>query len=230
MRRLALLIDAENAQPAALDRVMQMAADYGEIVERRAYGDWVNPCLSGWDDAFGRHRVFRVPFYGNGLRRNAADFTLTIDAMDLLHSQRIGGFCVMSSDSHFGAIVARIRSAGLLALGFGETKAPEAYRKAFEHFFLTDQAPCGAPTDDAELVHVIGQAVDAAAKEDGWAHLSTVGGRLPADFRERWPKKPLTDLIRPLSPFHLERRPSGKGEDWQVRRKPARIVRPCLVA
>ena len=179
-RNIAVLVDGDNAQPSLVEEVLAEAVKYGTTTVRRIYGDWTTPSMSGWkvalqNDAFQPQQQFR---YTTG--KNATDSALIIDAMDLLHSGRIDGFCIVSSDSDFTRLATRIREHGLFVMGIGEPKTPRAFVNACEVFVLTtnlggERKAENAPEGNGDWTKVIRQAVAASAREDGWAFLGAVG-------------------------------------------------------
>ena len=179
-RNIAVLVDGDNAQPSLVEEVLAEAVKYGTTTVRRIYGDWTTPSMSGWkvalqNDAFQPQQQFR---YTTG--KNATDSALIIDAMDLLHSGRIDGFCIVSSDSDFTRLATRIREHGLFVMGIGEPKTPRAFVNACEVFVLTtnlggERKAGNAPEGNGDWTKVIRQAVVASAREDGWAFLGAVG-------------------------------------------------------
>ncbi len=177
---MALLVDGDNARPSLVEPILAEAVRYGTIAVRRIYGDWTTPNMAGWkvalqDHAFQPQQQFR---YTTG--KNATDSALIIDAMDLLHSGRIDGFCIVSSDSDFTRLATRIREHGLFVMGIGEPQTPKAFVNACDVFALTtnlcsEQDAGEAPGENDEWTKVVRQAVSATAQDDGWAFLGAVG-------------------------------------------------------
>ena len=124
--RLAVLIDADNTAPRIGDPLLAEIAKYGVASVKRAYGDWTRPNLNGWKDSLNRHAIRPMQQFAYTTGKNASDITLVIDAMDLLHSGRFDGFCLVSSDSDFTRLAARIREQGVDVFGFGEHKIGRA--------------------------------------------------------------------------------------------------------
>lgn len=122
--RLAVLIDADNARPAVIEGLLAEIAKYGVAGVRRIYGDWTTQNLSGWKEALLKHSIQPIQQFPNTVGKNATDSAMVIDAMDLLHSRRLDGVCIVSSDSDFTGLARRIREDGLLVIGFGEKKTP----------------------------------------------------------------------------------------------------------
>lgn len=181
---LAVLIDAENAQPSAIQDVLAEISRYGTANVRRAYGDWTTPHMNGWKDLL--HRLAIQPrhqfTYTKG--KNATDAALIIDAMDLLHSGHLDGVCLVSSDSDFTPLATRLREAGLVVYGFGEKKTAHPFVTACDKFIYTEilrNAPIPAPEDEqapAPLEPLLRDAIEATARDDGWANLGAVGSNV----------------------------------------------------
>ena len=126
--RLAVLIDADNASAKIADGLFEEIAKIGEASVRRIYGDFSNARSKGWADILSKHAIIPQQQFAYTTGKNASDITLVIDAMDLLHSGRFDGFCLVSSDSDFTRLAARIREHGVDVFGFGEQKTPESFQ------------------------------------------------------------------------------------------------------
>ncbi|WP_259726716.1 MULTISPECIES: NYN domain-containing protein [unclassified Synechococcus] len=126
-RRLAVLIDADNAQPAVIEALLEEVALFGEAVVRRIYGDFSNPASGSWKKLLNKHSIKAIQQFAYTVGKNATDSTMIIDAMDLLYTRRLDGFCLVTSDSDFTGLAVRLREEGLLVYGFGEQKTPEAF-------------------------------------------------------------------------------------------------------
>ena len=177
---MALLIDGDNAQPSLIEPILAEAVKYGTTAIRRIYGDWTAPEMSGWKAALQGHAFQPEQQFRYTTGKNATDSALIIDAMDLLHSGRIDGFCIVSSDSDFTRLATRIREHGLFVMGIGEPKTPKAFVNACDVFvhttnLTTEQKTGEAHEENDGWTKVVRQAVSAAAREDGWAFLGTVG-------------------------------------------------------
>jgi hypothetical protein len=136
--RLAVLIDADNAQAAVIEGLLAEVARFGEATVKRIYGDFTSPASSQWKKVLNKHAIKPVQQFAYTTGKNATDSTLIIDAMDLLYTRRFDGFCLVSSDSDFTGLALRIREEGLNVLGFGEQKTPEAFRNACHKFVFTE--------------------------------------------------------------------------------------------
>lgn len=137
-QRLAVLIDADNAQASIIDGLLVEIAKYGLASVKRVYGDWTQPQLNSWKPILLQHSIKPVQQFGYTRGKNATDSALIIDAMDLLYTRRFDGFCLVSSDSDFTRLAARIREAGLVVYGFGEQKTPQPFVSACDKFIYTE--------------------------------------------------------------------------------------------
>jgi len=220
--RLAVLIDADNASPRIADGLFEEIAKIGEASVRRIYGDFSGTGLKSWAEILARHAIIPHQNFAYTKGKNASDIALVIDAMDLLHSGRFDGFCLVSSDSDFTRLAARIREQGLDVYGFGEAKTPESLRQACRRFVYTENLLPGAPAADREpdpkakplqapsaAVPLLRKAVAALDDEDGWVSLSAVGnqlGKLASDFDPRtYGHAKLGDLVEKTGAFEVER-------------------------
>ena len=136
--RLAVLIDADNAQASLVEPLLAEIAKYGTASVKRIYGDWTTPNLGSWKNTLLEHSIQPIQQFRYTVGKNATDSAMIIDAMDLLHSRRFAGFCLVSSDSDFTRLAARIREEGLLVYGFGERKTPKPFVSACDKFIFTD--------------------------------------------------------------------------------------------
>src|SRR5881397_902258 len=136
--RLAVLIDADNASAKIADGLFEEIAKIGEASVRRIYGDFSNARSKGWADVLAKHAIIPQQQFAYTVGKNASDITLVIDAMDLLHSSRFDGFCIVSSDSDFARLAARIREQGVTVYGFGERKTPRPFVTACDKFVYFD--------------------------------------------------------------------------------------------
>ena len=141
--RLAVLIDADNASAKIVDGLFEEIAKIGEASVRRIYGDFSHARSKGWADTLSKHAIIPQQQFAYTTGKNASDITLVIDAMDLLHSGRFDGFCLVSSDSDFTRLAARIREQGVDVFGFGEQKTPESFRQACRRFIYTENLLTG---------------------------------------------------------------------------------------
>ena len=177
---MALLIDGDNVQPSLIEPILTEAVRYDTTAVRRIYRDWTTPNMSGWKAALQEHAFQPQQQFRYTTGKNATDSALIIDAMDLLHSGRIDGFCIVSSDSNFTRLATRIREHGLFVMGVGEPKTPKAFVNACDVFTLTtnlaSEGKVGkAPKGSDDWTKVVRQAVSAAVREDDWATHGAVG-------------------------------------------------------
>ena len=233
-KRLAVLIDAENASARIADRLFEEIAKFGEASVRRIYGDFAGSQLKAWTDMIAQHAIIPQQQFACAPGKNASDITLLIDAMDLLHSGRFDGFCLVSSDSDFTRLAARIREQGADVFGFGEQKTPESFRQACRRFVYTENliAAPAPPSDgmqaqpkpfrpSAAAVAIINKIVAQMESENGWVDLSAVGHKLanPAsDFdRRTYGFGKLSDLVRETEAYEIQRLEGGT---MKIRVKP----------
>ncbi len=184
-RRLAMLIDGENAQPKLLGSMLREASKYGVVTIRRIYGDWASPGMAGWRDRANKYAFDTRHQLKHATRKNSIDIFLIIEAMDILHSGTVDGFCIVSSDSDFTGLAKRVREAGLFVMGIGRTSTPQTLQHACEVFTFVDilsGPPKKTPGPKAKLPKwrkVVLKAIDAVdATESGtdrWVHLGVVG-------------------------------------------------------
>lgn len=179
--KLAVLIDADNAQASIAKELLDEIARHGTATVKRAYGDWTTPNLGGWKETLLSLAIQPIQQFRFTVGKNATDSALIIEAMDLLHSGTVDGFCLVSSDSDFTRLATRIREAGLAVYGFGESKTPKPFVAACDRFIFIEILRGPAVQEgkqDASLAplrEVLEPVIHAAAKEDGWATLSLVG-------------------------------------------------------
>jgi uncharacterized LabA/DUF88 family protein len=238
--RLAVLIDADNAQPTITEGLLAEVAKYGTAHVKRAYGDWTAPNLRGWKDQLLAQSIQPIQQFAYTTGKNATDAAMVIDAMDLLYSGRFDGFCIVSSDSDFTRLAARLRESGMTVYGFGERKTPKPFVAACDKFIyvenlrFTDEEPdaggggaggkqarpkpatAAQLKNDAALVSLLRNAVEAASDDDGWAPLAAIGNILTnqrPDFDSRnYGYGKLSDLINATTLFEIERRSPGDGK------------------
>ncbi|MBB3998996.1 hypothetical protein GGR04_002851 [Aureimonas pseudogalii] len=233
--RLAVLIDADNASARIADGLFQEIAAIGEASVRRIYGDFSSTRSKGWADVLSKHAIIPQQQFAYVTGKNASDIALVIDAMDLMHSGRFDGFCIVSSDSDFTRLAARIRENGLDVYGFGEQKTPESFRQACRRFIYTENlipgaAAAGKPAADKSVaaVPMLQQVMDQIETEDGWVPLGTFGKQLLNRFSDFDPRtygqKKLSDFVRAVGIFDIEKTGSGM---IRIRLKPAEASEPA---
>ncbi|XPV70446.1 MAG: NYN domain-containing protein [Halarcobacter sp.] len=177
--KLAVLIDADNAQASVITELLEEIAKFGITNIKRAYGDWTTSQLKGWKDHLHTHAIQPIQQFSYTNGKNATDSSLIIDAMDILHENRLDGFCIVSSDSDFTRLATRIRESGLKVYGFGEQKTPEAFISACDKFVYTEnlreikEIP-QTNNEQNKLKEIITKAISAVSDDDDWANLSAV--------------------------------------------------------
>lgn len=240
--RLAVLIDSDNAHAAipVIDELMAEVSRYGTATIRRAYGDWTTDNLKKWKAILHKQAIQPIQQFSYTSGKNSTDSALIIDAMDILHAGNVDGFCLVSSDSDFTRLATRIREAGLTAYGFGERKTPDPFVAACDKFIYVEilrpePEPVATGEEDKEipalppLKPMVLAAVNAAARDDGWASLSAVGSQISKNhsaFDSRnygFPK--LGELMRKQSYLEFKEVSSTGGDgvaqvNLYVRRKP----------
>ncbi|MHA1969319.1 MAG: NYN domain-containing protein, partial [Candidatus Hodarchaeales archaeon] len=133
-KKLAVLIDADNAKPSILDDLLSEIAKYGISSVKRIYGDWTTPQMRSWKELLVDYAIQPMQQFRYTVGKNATDSAMIIDAMDLLYTEKLDGFCLVSSDSDFTRLASRIRESGLFAYGFGEKKTPKSFVGACDKF------------------------------------------------------------------------------------------------
>jgi uncharacterized LabA/DUF88 family protein len=230
--RLAVLIDADNTSAKVVEPLFLEIAKLGEASVRRIYGDFAEGRMKGWAEVLPRHAIVPHQNFAYTQGKNSADIALVIDAMDLLHSGRFDGFCLVSSDSDFTRLAARIREQGLDAYGFGQKKTPEAFRQACKRFFFTENlSPAAAEGEEpaaarkespANAVPLLRTAVEELEDDDGWIALGALGTKLQnlaPDFDTRtFGAAKLSTLIERTGLFELDR----AAQPIRLRLKPTR--------
>ncbi|WP_132255066.1 NYN domain-containing protein [Methylobacterium segetis] len=219
--RFAILIDADNTSPRITQGLFEEVARFGEASVRRIYGDFSSPRLKSWADILQKYAIAPYQQFAYTSGKNASDIALVIDAMDLLHSGRFDGFCLVSSDSDFTRLASRLREQGADVYGFGEQKTPESFRQACRRFIYTEnllpEAQATAPDDGATAkalqppsaaVPILNKAIAQLETEDGWVGLGAVGQRLiniASDFDPRtYGHRKLSDLVRGTGAFDTD--------------------------
>lgn len=233
-QKLAILIDADNAQASVIQELLAEVSRYGTATIKRAYGDWTTTNLKGWKDVLHTMAIQPIQQFAYTSGKNATDSALIIDAMDVLHAGSVDGFCLVSSDSDFTRLATRIREAGLVVYGFGERKTPEPFVAACDKFVYTEilrikpeeikaeATPIGVNVkpiaEVAELPALrpmIETAVDAAARDDGWAPLGPVGSQMnknnPSFDPRNYGFAQLSKLMRKQDYLEIKEVPMGEG-------------------
>lgn len=228
-KRLAVLIDADNVSPKYVQFIFAEAVNHGTPTYKRIYGDWTLPQLAPWKEVLLEYSITPIQQYGYTTGKNSTDSALIIDAMDILYSQNVDGFCIVSSDSDFTRLATRLRESGMYVIGMGETKTPKPFVAACERFIYleslmqtvvpesephtTPPAIIKDPSEKKKIIEQIQKIVRAKSDEKGWAFLGQVGGilnkRFP-DFDSRnYGYDKLSPFIESLGCFEIEYRKSG---------------------
>lgn len=222
---LAVLIDADNANPAIVVGLLSEIAKLGVASVKRIYGDWTTPSLTKWKAALLEHSIQPIQQFAYTSGKNATDSAMIIDAMDLLYTGTFDGFCLVSSDSDFTRLASRIREGGNVVYGFGEKKTPRPFVAACDRFIYTEifANPDGDATQevirrktsqelkqDAKLCNLFRQAIEATADDDGWANLGPVGSHIAKQMPEFDPRNygygKLSELVEGMELFQSIRR------------------------
>ena len=235
--RFAVLIDADNTSPRIAAGLFDEVAKFGEASVRRIYGDFSSPRLKSWTEILQKHAIDAYQQFAYTTGKNVSDIALVIDAMDLLHSGRFDGFCLVSSDSDFTRLASRLREQGADVYGFGEQKTPESFRQACRRFIYTEnllpEIQVRVPEDGTALkalqsptsaIPMLKNAIVQMETEDGWVHLGAVGQRLAniaSDFDPRsYGYRKLSDLVRKTEAFEIDQR---QGSGMRIRVKPTPV-------
>ncbi len=240
-QKLAVLIDADNAQASVIQELLAEVSRYGTATIKRAYGDWTTQNLRSWKDVLHTMAIQPIQQFSYTSGKNATDSALIIDAMDVLHTGNVDGFCLVSSDSDFTRLATRIREAGLVVYGFGERKTPEPFVAACDKFIYTEilrnepdeASPNQQQQPVAELPKlkpILLNALNATAREDGWTTLSALGSQInrshPSFDPRNYGVAKLGELIRQQAAYlDVKEVKTGEGDAVQthlhVRRKAA---------
>jgi hypothetical protein len=187
-RRLAMLIDGDNAQASLLGEMLAEASKYGVVTVRRIYGDWTTTNMGSWKDTLHTYAIQPIQQFSYSVGKNSTDSAMIIDAMDILYTMRVDGFCLVSSDSDYTRLATRIRENRLFVMGIGKKLTPRAFVNACDIFVYAENllkpSPSTTPTPKAkselspDLQRLFKSAFDLAIQDDGWAFLGTLGQHL----------------------------------------------------
>ena len=195
-RKIAILIDGDNAQSSLLPQMLVEAGRHGQVTVRRIYGDWTTNNMNSWKETLNYHAFQPIQQFRYTIGKNATDSAMIIDAMDILHAGVVDGFCLVSSDSDYTRLATRIRETGIFVMGIGEKKTPKAFVNACDVFVYTEnlveekkatqqkriQATRAKKTkeekEEPDPMPVLSQAFEMAVGEDGWAPLASLGQAL----------------------------------------------------
>lgn len=235
--RLAVLIDAENVPYKNIRGILEEVAKYGTPTIKRIYGDWTNSSLSGWKSSLLQNAITPIQQYSYTSGKNSSDSALIIDAMDILYSQKVDGFCIISSDSDFTRLATRLREAGMKVIGIGERKTPNSFIAACDKFIYIEIINTPVKNNETytedqhkedivehesknntidigeDIIKLISASVNDVADDNGWAFLADVGNLISKkqpDFDSRnYGFSKLTPLVKSLKRFQIEERESS---------------------
>ena len=228
-KKLAVLIDADNAQASIIKKLLDEVTKYGIASVKRIYGNWTTPQLQPWKEVLLSNSIVPIQQFNYSTGKNATDSALIIDAMDLLHAGNLDGFCIVSSDSDFTRLASRIRESGLVVYGFGEKKTPKPFVDACDKFTYTEILRSCEPADasstthpeitgictlknDSEFLKLLKSSIEDSSDEQGWAELGLVGNNLqkksPEFDSRNYGFKKLFDLIKSVDQVEIDERQS----------------------
>lgn len=236
--KLAVLIDADNAQPSIFEYLLPEIAKYGEATVKRIYGDFASPQSAQWRSLLNKFAIKPVQQFAYTTGKNATDSTLIIDAMDLMYTRRFDGFCIISSDSDFTSIATRIREEGLSVYGFGKKTTPEAFKNAC-HVFVDIEILVPQENEKKNVVEKINEkaepqkndsglplknieeALEQSSDDSGWSQIGTFGSKLlqlKSDFDSRqYGFKKLSELVKNRKDiFEIQERKQANSESVSI--------------
>lgn len=230
--KLAVLIDADNVPYANVKGMLEEIAKYGTPTFKRIYGDFTKPTLSGWKKVLLDNAITPIQQYAYTTGKNATDSALIIDAMDILYTADVDGFCIISSDSDYTRLATRLREAGKKVFGMGERKTPAAFIASCNKFIYIEilneeekeeaaDTPQKRPkplakdgTSRKKMTSLVKQSINDLAEEDSWVFLGALGNLLlkkqPEFDPRNYGQKKLLELIKTLPDIEVEERPTGK--------------------
>jgi len=225
---MAVLIDGDNIPSAYIKEMMEEIAKYGNPTIKRIYGDWTRPGLNKWKSLLLENAITPIQQYGYTTGKNATDSAMIIDAMDILYSNKVNGFCLVSSDSDFTRLATRLREAGMQVIGIGEKKTPNPFIVACDKFIYieilksqreekTDSKSSSDSVVDQitrKEIHLISTTITDLSDDDGWAFLGDVGSLIqkkqPNFDSRNYGFEKLTPLIKSIGKFEIEQRENPK--------------------
>lgn len=235
--KLAVLIDADNVSYANVKEMLEEISKNGTPTIKRIYADWTKPTVSGWKNVLLENAITPIQQYSYTTGKNSSDSAMIIDAMDILYSEKVNGFCIVSSDSDFTRLATRLREAGMTVIGFGEKKTPQPFISACDKFIyleilknLTETETTGSRKKtarskqkeeplskvDSKTIKLITDTVNDLADESGWASLGNLGSYIlkkKPDFDPRnYGFSKLLPLIRDTNRFEIDERETGVGK------------------
>ena len=230
---LAVLIDCDNIPSAHVKEMMEEIAKYGNPTIKRIYGDWTKPHLTKWKNILLENAITPIQQYAYTTGKNATDSAMIIDAMDILYSGKVNGFCLVSSDSDFTRLATRLREAGMQVIGIGEKKTPNPFIVACDKFIYVEilknrRDPEESDEDEVDKIDesnidritnkeikLISATISDLADDGGWAFLGDVGSLLqkkqPNFDSRNYGYQKLTPLIKSITNFEIDERDSQNG-------------------
>lgn len=220
-RKIAVLIDADNVSQKYIQYILDEIVNHGIPTYKRIYGDWTKPQLASWKELLLEYSITPIQQYSYTTGKNATDSALIIDAMDILYSKNVDGFCIVSSDSDFTKLASRLREAGMYVLGMGEKKTPRAFIAACEKFKYLEALSSLEPSENKKydskdvleerdrkaLIRSIQNIVTEISDEDGWVYMGDVGNMLNKRYPEfdtrNYGYTKLTPLVSSLKAFDI---------------------------
>lgn len=227
---IAVLIDGDNIPSANVKEMMEEITKYGNPTIKRIYGDWTRPGLNKWKNLLLENAITPIQQYGYTTGKNATDSAMIIDAMDILYSNKVNGFCLVSSDSDFTKLATRLREAGMLVIGIGEKKTPNPFIVACDKFIYIEilKNRDEEKTEDKKTVKagidkitkreiaLIASSIRDLSDDEGWAFLGDVGSLLqkkrPNFDSRNYGFEKLTPLIKSIGEFEIEQREGSKNK------------------
>jgi len=239
--KLAVLIDGDNITSTHVKEMMEEIAKYGNPTIKRIYADWTKPILSRWKSILLENAITPIQQYSYTVGKNATDSAMIIDAMDILYSEKVNGFCLVSSDSDFTRLATRLREAGMKVYGIGEKKTPEPFIVACDKFIYIEILRSKSDESETDIskeriakknevekitpsvIKLISTTISDLADEDGWAFLGDVGNLLQKKQPNFDPRnygfQKLTPLINSTNRFEIAENQKGKLKLIYVRNK-----------
>lgn len=226
-KRIAILIDGDNAQASLIEQIVVESSRYGNATIRRIYGDWTSTSMKSWKDTLNSYAFQPFQQFSYSVGKNATDSAMIIDAMDILHANQVDGFCLVSSDSDYTRLATRLRESGKLVVGIGKNLTPRAFVSACDVFIYTENleqrerqkrqaaAKQKMSKEEQSLIDNIEDAIETAGTDDeGWARLSEVGTalrRIDPGFDPRsYGAKQLASVIRNRKNYFEIKKLTGK--------------------
>lgn len=230
--KLAVLIDADNVPYSNVKEMLEEIAKNGTPTIKRIYADWTKPTVSGWKNVLLENAITPIQQYSYTTGKNSSDSALIIDAMDILYSEKVNGFCIVSSDSDFTRLATRLREAGMTVIGFGEKKTPKPFISACDKFIYLEILKTGTVDTvvatksiekskkedpiskvDTETIRIITESVNDLADDNGWAFLGSLGNYIlkkKPDFDPRnYGFSKLLPLIKDIDKFEIDEIDTG---------------------